>query len=180
MVSDETKRQIADLLESLRRRPHDEKVWESLYGTLRSFVWAVAYRHLSGNHELAADATQETFFRLFRYTDFAAFGAPEQFLAYLVTLTRHSASDLWRKAIDLPASPKRPEGCESEITPEQVDRAKLVLARTIGQLDGPQRQLAELLMQGKTLSEIARTLGISYSAAGVRVHRLRQTLDKSL
>jgi RNA polymerase sigma factor (sigma-70 family) len=179
MVSTKTKKELEDLLRKLSKRRYDEKLWESLYRNLRSFVWALAYRNLSGNRAMAEDAVQEIFFRLFRYTDFSTFNTPEDFLAYLVTVTRHATVDLGRKALRYAIeSPDEyhEDSAKSDPTPQQIDQARSLLGDVIGQMNGAQRQLAELLMEGKTLSEIARVLGLSYSAAGVRVHRLRQFL----
>lgn len=163
----------------LRREPNNEQHWESLYKLLRSFVWAIAYRSLSGDREMASDATQETFLRLFRYTDFHSFTLPEQFLAYVATVVRHASVNLkrgaWEHSADLEAAESR------QVPTRDVESLNAIARREIlDRLDKPNRRLAELLFQGQTLSAIARELGISYSAAGVRVFRLRRRLRNSL
>lgn len=176
MVPDEIKEQLANLLGELHRGPGNEQVWESMYKSMRSFVWAIAYRSLSGDSEMANDATQETFFRLFRYTDFSAFETPEQFLVYLATVARHASVSLKRRA-----SKHTTEDLESVEFPDLPSRepeefAMIAKNEILDKLDESDRRLAELLAEGHTLSAIARKLSISYSAAGVRVYRLRKRL----
>ncbi len=167
------------MLQQLARAPGDEQLWEALYKAARSFVWAIAYRSLSGDAELASDATQETFFRLFRYSDFAAFETPEEFLAYVATVARHASVGLRRKAWQYSSNVESAEHSGGEGR-QSLEFAVLALRDVIEKLDEPDRHLAQLLVRGHTLSEIARALKISYSTAGVRVFRLRRKLDNLL
>lgn len=43
-------------------------------------------------------------------------------------------------------------------------------------VEGDDRRIVDLLMQGQAVGEIAKNLQLSYSAAGVRIHRLRRAL----
>ncbi len=182
MVPDKTKRLLGSLVDQLARNPRDEQLWESLYLSVRAFVWAIAYRSLSGNSELASDTTQETFFRLFRYTDFSLFKAPEQFLSYLATVARHAAEDVRRKAIEVPLDPnlsRRAYSTESTRS-RSLARDRLALVEILQSLKESDRHLISLLSEGRTVSEIARQLQIGYSAAAVRIFRLRRKLSNLL
>jgi DNA-directed RNA polymerase specialized sigma24 family protein len=142
MVPDEIKEQLTTLLGELHRGLGNEQLWERLYKSLRSFVWAISYRSLSGDVEMASDATQETFFRLFRYTDFSAFETPEQFLAYVATVARHASASLKRRASEHSA-----EDLESVELPNLADRepqefAAIVKREILERLDEPDRRLA--------------------------------------
>jgi RNA polymerase sigma factor (sigma-70 family) len=66
------------------------------------------------------------------------------------------------------------------VTPEQRERMRTVLSHVLEQLTSEERRIVDLLMAGLSVSQIAQELGTTYSAAGVRIHRLRQTLPKLL
>ncbi len=179
MVPDKTKSQLGKLLAQLASTPRDERLWESLYSAVRSFVWSIAYRSLSGNSEFARDATQDTFFRLFRYVDFSRFQTPEQFLSYLATMARHAAHDVRRKAFEVPLhlnSSSRLKSTGPHFTVEDP----VLLVQVLQGLDESERQLVSLLSEGRTNSDIARELQLSRSAADVRIFRLRRKLRKLL
>jgi RNA polymerase sigma factor (sigma-70 family) len=179
MVSDKTKSQLGQLLTQLVCTPHDEQAWESLYSAVRSFVWSIAYRSLSGNSDLARDATQDTFFRLFRYVDFSLFQTPAQFLSYLATVARHAAQDVRRKVIEVPLDPNLSPRFRSAEYPSVV-RDRLALVQVLQGLEESERHLVRLLSEGRNIAEIANELQINRSAADVRIFRLRAKLRKLL
>ncbi|MGC2267155.1 MAG: sigma-70 family RNA polymerase sigma factor [Candidatus Acidiferrales bacterium] len=150
------------------------------YEQIRRFVYAVAYRVLNGKGDLAKDATQVVFLRLFQYCEFAEFAEPEEFLGYVATVTRHAALDLVKTegeyvtGLELALCDFIPGGP----TPRQQERAQNQLHDVLEELDSEDRTLVDLLMDGFTLEEIAARLGVSYGNAAVRIHRLRQNLIK--
>ena len=185
--SEMTENQIADeelheLLGLLRRDATNEDLWKALYDKIRRFVYVVAFRVLNGNEELAQDATQVVFLRLFEYCEFTEFSEPQEFLGYVATVARHVALDLIKRegkyvtGLDvtlcdfLPGTP----------TPRQHERAKNQLHDLLEELDPDDKSLVNMLMEGRTLDEIAERIGISYANAAVRVHRLREKLLKGL
>jgi len=174
--------ELHELLGLLRRDPTNEDLWKALYDKIRRFVYVVAFRVLNGNEELAQDATQVVFLRLFEYCEFTEFSEPQEFLGYVATVARHVALDLIKRegkyvtGLDvtlcdfLPGTP----------TPRQHERAKNQLHDLLEQLDPDDKSLVNMLMEGRTLEEIAERIGISYANAAVRVHRLREKLLKGL
>jgi RNA polymerase sigma factor (sigma-70 family) len=174
--------ELHELLGLLRRDPTNEDLWKALYDKIRRFVYVVAFRVLNGNEELAQDATQVVFLRLFEYCEFTEFSEPQEFLGYVATVARHVALDLIKRegkyvtGLDvtlcdfLPGTP----------TPRQHERAKNQLHDLLEQLDPDDKSLVNMLMEGRTLDEIAERIGISYANAAVRVHRLREKLLKGL
>jgi|SRR5580698_5768832 RNA polymerase sigma factor (sigma-70 family) len=182
-----TENQIPDeelhtLLGLLQNDPKNEDLWKALYDKIRRFVYVVAFRVLNGNEELAQDATQVVFLRLFEYCEFTEFSEPQEFLGYVATVARHVALDLIKRegkyvtGLDvtlcdfLPGTP----------TPRQHERAKNQLHDLLEQLDSDDKTLVNLLMEGWTLDEIAHRVGVSYANAAVRVHRLREKLLNGL
>jgi len=170
--------ELRELLALLQEDPKDEDLWKALYHQIRRFVYAVAYRVLNGNEELAKDATQVVFLRLFEYCEFTEFSEPQEFLGYVATVARHAALDLIKRegryitGLDLTLCDFLP----GTPTPRQRERARNQLHDLLEQLDSAERSLVDLLMEGRTLDEIAGRLGISYANAAVRIHRLRERL----
>lgn len=173
---------LRELLARLQEDPKNEDLWKALYVQIKRFVYAVAYRVLNGNDELAKDATQMVFLRLFEYCEFTEFSEPEEFLAYVATVSRHAALDLIKRerkyvtGLDvtlcdfLPGTP----------TPKQHESAKNQLHDLLESLDSEDAALVEMLIEGCTLDEVAERLGISYAAGAVRIHRLREKLRNAL
>ena|ERR1051326_220325 len=83
-----TQNQISDqelgqLLAVLQHDPKNEDLWKALYLKIRRFVYAVAFRVLNGNEELAKDATQVVFIRLSNIVSSQNSLSPGSFLATL-------------------------------------------------------------------------------------------------
>lgn len=178
----ESKAKLARILAGLARNSNDQTAWESLYNTLRPFVMATVFRVLWKNPELANDATQETFFRIFRYPKFCDLQDPDRFLPYLSTVAKHVAWDMHQKLLEdvsgLDAA--QAQAAILVVTPEQRERMRAVLSHVLEQLTPEEHRIVDLLIAGLSVSQIADELGTTYSAAGVRIHRLRQTLPKLL
>ena len=68
----------------------------------------------------------------------------------------------------------------SEETPEDLVIAQETLNEFMNQLNETDRTMLSLSMDGYGLTEIADRLGLSYSNAGVRLHRSRERLRKFL
>jgi RNA polymerase sigma factor (sigma-70 family) len=180
--SNEAKQQLSELLPRLARSPRDEALWEQLYQNVWRFIYVIAFRILRAAPEQAHDATQNTFLRVFRYCDFADFSDPDEFLAYLSTIARHSALDL-KKEEGTYITGLEIVSCDlvsGAATPEQVERIRQEFGAVLDELSAEERKLADLLMAGRNLTEIAAELKVKYPAAAVRVHRFRQKLANRL
>jgi len=144
-----------------------------------------ANRILRGQLDIARDVAQEVFQRVVRYCDFSQLKDPDAFLLYLKAISRNAARDA---ATALGAAAVVESVEESVIenlrvspeTPENLVRAQQLMSELLVQLDEESRDLLNLLIQGYTVAEIAARLNLSYSNAGVRLHRLRQLLRNYL
>jgi DNA-directed RNA polymerase specialized sigma24 family protein len=67
-----------------------------------------------------------------------------------------------------------------ELSPEVRASLRETVDRARGHLDPEDAQLLEMLLLGYKIGEVAATLGVSYSAAALRVHRLRHRLARLL
>jgi len=162
-----------------------------LYLLLWPLVFATAYRVLRGDHGLAADAGQEVFFRLYRYTRFDDFaGRPEAFVPYVLAMCRNVGRDYLSKIL------REPPVSEDELREllkdvekgrsREADDPELAAIRSdelssfLSSLRDQDRSLAELLLNGADTSEVAQALGLSYANAAVRIYRLRQLVRNTL
>lgn len=190
MTADPAPSLSADLLARLAADPTNEEAWASLYQTMWPFMLGVVYRRLRGAEGLAEDAAQEVFVRLARAHPFDRFRDTDAFRGYVWRVADNVARTyarrlLGRRATEV-AVPEaaiedaamvespRTSSAEDEFATGQL-RDKL-----LGELDRNDLEIVRLLLAGRTLSEIASAVGLTYSNAGVRLHRLRRRLRKYL
>jgi len=176
---------LAPLLDQLRVAPNDALAWRSLYRRLWPFIMAVCYRLLK-NRAMAEDASQEVFSRLFHSRPFEKITDAGSFRAYLKVMTLNVARNHLRSI----RQDERGEHALAEwqganqlvgsIDPD----GRLLFRETIElvqkDLDPEEARLLQLLLGGLSVTDVAEALGLSYSAAGVRVHRLRQKVRNIL
>jgi RNA polymerase sigma-70 factor (ECF subfamily) len=144
---------------------------------------ALNYRRFGGAHEVAEDASQEVFLRLVRYAPFERIKGAAAFYAYVRKVCANVAADY-----RLQIGRLREVQALEELTLEHPESQRLDLSveadrlkeELLSQLTDTDQRLAQLILEGFSLNEIAETLGIGYSSAGVRVHRLRQRMAKLL
>ena len=173
---------LRELLAALAADPTSEGLWSALYKHIYPYIFAVAFRAVCGSKESARDATQVVFLRLFQHCEFTEFSDPKEFLGYVATIARHAALDMnkaegkYVTGLDVTLCDFLPGGP----TPEQHEQARKTLAEVLEHLGPEERHLVNLLVQGLSLDEIARQLGISYANAAVRIHRLRERMVNRL
>jgi len=162
----------------------DKEAWTLLYDLLWTRVFATTFRILRGHRDRAEDASQEVFIRLIKYCDFRKLLEPGEFQRYLHTVAENVAYDYLDEMRRLTRDLEQQENAVPESfsgdNPEEIARVKETVAQLWSELDVEERALANLLMEGRTVSEIAQHFGWNYSNAGVRIHRLRERLRKSL
>jgi RNA polymerase sigma factor (sigma-70 family) len=180
-----------DLLQALRdlaKARSDERAWTTVYRTMWPFVLGHTYRALRGQRDLAEDASQEVFYRLVRYCDFETMTTVDVFRAYVRSVcwnvSRDLLSQIIRRREELSSdeqSQMLSELVVTATTPQDIAETMEILnEQVLAKLDKEDQTLVKLLLDGNTLGEIAQNLGIDYSNAGVRVHRLRERLRNLL
>jgi len=179
---------LREILKRLERSRADQEAWNLLYRHLWPLLVAINYRILRGDRELAQDASQEVVLRLFRYVQFEDFqDKPEDFLSYVRAMCRNVSRSYLARLLREPSFSqqllesrellKSPTG-ENDAEERAILRSEMTAATA--SLDSDDRKLLDLLRAGATISEIAERLGITYSNAAVRIHRLRLALSKSM
>jgi RNA polymerase sigma factor (sigma-70 family) len=177
-------RRLSDALTKLAANRRDKDAWETVYRQMRPFVYGVVYRRLRGDQALAEDATQEVFLRLVRSFPFSRLRDVDAFRGYVwrvgdnVALTyrrrimAHPTTSLEHSRMDAPDELAIGDDPTGDI------EMKEILNQVWQGLGAEERRLLRLLLAGHSIREVASALRISYTAAGVRVWRLRMKLRK--
>jgi RNA polymerase sigma factor (sigma-70 family) len=165
------------LVRRLAANPKDQGRWTEFFQGLRPAVYYSAYRACRGQRDLAADVTQDAFERFIRYADLERFETDAQALAYLRQTARRLVWDALVQAHVSEAIDALPDVAD----PWAADRAEELelehdVALLAKGLEGADSQLLAQLVAGASVEQIARKMDLSYGAAAVRVHRLRQKL----
>lgn len=167
-----------DLIQRLRKQPGSERLWEAWYKSAYPKVYFAAFRLANGNPDLARDLTQGAFTRFLEYRAIERVQSEQHALAYLIKSCRNLAIDRNAQANNIPLDSLAE--VESAPAPGQQEEAIVDLQRAVDELDDVDRELVQWMRDGLGVGEIAKRLDISYTAAGVRVHRLKKRLRKAL
>ena len=173
---------VASFLETGRR---DERLFSQLFRRRHRLVWNVCYKFF-GNTQDADDTTQEVFFQAFRKLH--QFRGDSSFRTWLQRIAENSCkNELRHRSRRLRTTPVAEFVLENVIDPGRDSLQDLVAARSHQDL---QRALSELTPEEVTLlqlvanhlstAEVAERLGISVSAAKMRVLRARLRLRSAL
>lgn len=169
-------------IESIRNGPTEEG-WAAFYRETRPKVAFVFFRRGVQDREQVKDLVQTTFLKFltcspWHYSLWRDLPDAPQVLAYLKAVAQHALSDHQRRQMRKPESPM--------LTYDLIDTGS-GFEEEVGVLDSlstalneGERQLLELMLHGYDLQAIASHLGLSYSAVGTRVHRLRRRISKLL
>ena len=168
----------ADLIAKIRTTPGSQRVWTAWYKSAYTKVYYAAYRFSYGNRDTARDLTQETFKRFIEYRAIDRVKDDKHALAFLIRTCRNLAIDrnVSVAEISLEGLPE----AEFPAAPEANTQHAFALDQILPTLNAEDREIIEYLRNGLTVAEIAQKLKISYSAAGVRLHRMRKRLRESL
>jgi RNA polymerase sigma factor (sigma-70 family) len=135
-----------------------------------------AFRTLHGARDSAEDVSQDVFLRLVRSCDFSAFPNSRAFLGYLHAVCKNAARDLNRRKNTTQESPGDLDRIPSPRKEQLQADARLRLEKVFSGLEPDDLLLAEYLLEGYTLNEIAALTNGKYGALAVRIHRLRARL----
>ncbi len=174
-----------------RLQSGDPTAYEELIEQYAELVFRAAYRVL-GNEQDAEDAMQETFLTVYRRI--GQFRGESKFSSWLYRVATNAALDLLRsrkrkQGMQEPLA-REDEESDSELVdaiallPEEILTEQETMEHIHGILASMSPKLSEAFvlyeMDGLSMQETADVLGISPSAAKVRVHRARLLLQKEL
>ncbi len=151
---------------------------------------AVAYaRTLLARPQAAEDIVQDVFCRLLEHTEYDLLKDGEKLVFRSITnacinatVRRRDVLSLDRESADgATLHEEVPSAAAADPAEEASSRDLLrVVGRELKALPPMQRAAVELKAMGKTLKEVAQSLDVSLSNAGVLVHRGRQALKERL
>jgi RNA polymerase sigma factor (sigma-70 family) len=175
--------QLSDILSRLARSRADTDAWRMLYLSMWPFVVSLNFRLLGGSKQAADDASQEVFLRLLQYSSFESLTKPDSFRKYLRTVCTNVSRDYLQKLTkrnEASLDGEQLDSLRSSVAGPQEVQVNEVYEEVLRRLVSEDRRVIEWAAQGYTLSEIAAATGLSYGNAGVRLHRIREKLRKSL
>ncbi|MFA5504047.1 MAG: sigma-70 family RNA polymerase sigma factor [Vulcanimicrobiota bacterium] len=184
MVDQDSKDLLQYAIEDIRDDPLNEKAWADFYKHLRPRVAGILYRVGVGDREEIKDLCQIVFTRFIEYSpwnrNWRSLPDSREIVAYFAVVAKNTARTVYSKAKEISqASIDDITVPDSQLVEEQILSQQSVF-KTIGDLNSEESELFFLLVEGYKLPEIANLLKISYSNAGVRVHRLREKLRKKM
>jgi RNA polymerase sigma factor (sigma-70 family) len=179
---------LEQALAQLAEERRNEAAWSVLIELTYPIALGTANRILRGNLDLAKDSASESFARIARYANFEVLSLQDRgaFTRYLKQVTRRTSLDLVKRlaryAPEIQSDPMFLEAIASSDsqTPADMLVAKELVDEIKGILDADETALLELMLKETPLDQMATQLGISYSALGVRRHRLRAKIAKHL
>lgn len=163
----------------------DRAAFAALVRAHQDEVYTLA-RRLVGDHHLASDIAQETLIRAWRALP--QFRGEARLSTWLHRITvntawshRKRARRLSGPSIDDLHDLAAPEGVDHPVFAGEILDLRRRLRAALDRLPLAQRQVVILKdVYGWTHSEIARSMGISETAAKVRLHRARARLARDL
>ena len=171
-----------------RLKAGDPTAYEELIENYAEMVYRVAFRILQDPHD-AEDAMQEAFLTVYRRI--GSFRGDSKFSTWLYRITSNAALDMIRarqrkQGQDIAWDDTEEEGAPLPDTVTPLPEEVLMRQETIALLEealqhlSPKLRTAVILyeLEGLSMKEVADVLGISESAAKVRVHRARLLLQE--
>ena len=181
-------RGIAETIESIRHDHENQGAWTAFYTYCRRQIAGMYFVLGIRNNDELEELCQEVFYRFLNYSpwrrSWETLPAAPKILAYLRVVARNVLYTHFEKRRFPGVSLQELEMDQAHILAARVAEAALgdlmrdlqVLKRDLTE---EEQKLLGQLIQGLSLSEIADKLGISYTSAGVRLHRLRKKLRRS-
>lgn len=155
-----------------RARSGDLAAFEDLVRGSQAEVFRFAL-HLTRDHALAEDVTQDTFLRAFRFI--GGYRGSQRFGSWLFAIARNCAMDALRKRGRIATVPEP----EVRVTPDASLRAELDAA--LAAISADHRD-AFLLVEvfGLSYQETADVLGVAVGTVKSRMFRARQALCRAI
>jgi RNA polymerase sigma-70 factor (ECF subfamily) len=156
-----------------RARGGELLAFEELVRTFQADVYRFAW-HLTRDHTLAEDVTQEAFLRAFRFM--GGFRGDQKFGSWLLAIARNCAMDMLRQKNRMPRPLEVPP---AGAVADASARAELDAAlRSVS----PEHRETFLLVEvfGLSYQEAADVLGLAVGTVKSRMFRARQALCKAI
>jgi RNA polymerase sigma factor (sigma-70 family) len=164
-----------DYTVAVRRAIHDEMAWDAWFRVIFPRVYYILFRRTGGDVALSEELTQSAIERFLLYRAYDKVTTDDESVGYLARTALRLLADERRRTGVLGELPEDIGSYDSE---SSIVEGRLDLERLTEQLPDSERMLVDLLREDHSIREIAKILGINYSAAGVRIHRVKQALKE--
>lgn len=168
-------------LAALRRDADDPSAWAALYRCLARLSRAYLYRLAERRADVREEITQDALVRFVSYSpwrkDWTQLPSAGQVVRYLQEALRSALHARWKKE----GAEAAVLGSQATMDPDRIGKDDVedderLLRRISRDLTQDELELLALKQEGQSLSQIADTLGINYTAAGGRIHRLKKKI----
>lgn len=163
-----------DLTIALKDDLANESSWDRWFRSVYPQVYFVMYRITEGDRDLAEDLVQGALENFIASEAIDKVGSDAEAYGYLLRTARNLFIDGLRRRAARESTSELVETVEDK-SGRQRDEL-LSLDQLAERLAPDDQVLLKLVRAGKSIREVAKELGVSYSTAGVRVHRLREKL----
>ena len=176
---------IERALQRLAEERHDERSWTILYARFRPFIYAIAFRRSGASREFASEVVQEVFFRLVQYCPFKKLTTTQEFRSYLGVVTSNVIAALRRREQSTAHLKRLSDTNSIDLSEPMLNGAgetlelRQLLELALKELPARERTLVSLNLEGYSLREISKQLGISTGSAAVSLHRARVKLRRN-
>lgn len=137
-------------------------------------LYHIGYTFAKGDEEALRDLYQEMVCNL--WSSRSQYRGDCSMKNWMYRVALNTAISLWRKEVRRPLFVPLPDEMEQWLRDEPDDPLRVELYRLIDLLPKADRALIYMYIDGATEEEMAETLGITTSAVGVRIHRIKQKL----
>ena len=150
----------------------DHAGFDELWNRWRQRAFSFLLRR-TGSRAAAEDALQQTFWRVYRYR--RSYDGRRAFRSWLFGIAANAGHDARRAEPD-PWDPL-PESTAGTSDPEGRAHARDVLVRALHALEGRDRRVLLLTIEGFTSPEVGEMLGMNANTVRVRLKRARDRLS---
>lgn len=170
---------IAEALMALAKDSKDERAWSVVHNHYWSYLVPVARRYVGPNTDATKDAVSETFWRFYLHGKFEPPWTEANLKPYLATICRNVCNDMRsraarRREVERPLETENDShyGSRGEASVEHLPAEELYDA-VLNMLDGIDRTIFVMRVEGYSLGEIAERLRLSYRATATRWSRIK-------
>lgn len=162
-----------DLTTIVKAEPESQSAWDRWFRSIYPRVYLSLFRLTGGSPETAKDLTQGAIERFIRYKGLDRVSSDHDSTAYLVATGRRLyANELTSQLPESRSTWTKGIGQDDR---REIDDL-IDIETIIRQLDRDEQETMRFFLQGLSIKELSKSLGISYSAAGQRISRARKKM----
>lgn len=153
-----------------------EELFKSLYNSEYQRIFRLCKGYFNANHELAHDATQEVFMKV--WENLHTYRKEAQLTTWIYRIAINVCLSYARKAsfrneknVNFPEVP-------AEFADAEQDYKLNKMYDCIQKLDDLNKSIVLMMLEGITYAEIATVIGIKEDTLRVKIHRIKQSLTQ--